>query len=81
MRRAISRCSAETAGEAVQTVMPCPIWAGVFGMERTTLAWPRAVADQLDRRAGDNGEHQGLRAGWRPLQSGQDVAQPLGLDR
>ncbi len=30
-----------TASVAYQTVTPCPIWAGVLGMERTIAGWPR----------------------------------------
>ncbi len=35
MARAVSFCELLTASEAVQTVIPSPIWAGVLGMERT----------------------------------------------
>ncbi len=36
MERAASRMSAATSSEAIHRLMPAPIWAGVFGMTRTT---------------------------------------------
>ncbi len=40
-RRAIFICSSVTFGEQVQTVIPFPIWAGVFGIQRTTISCPQ----------------------------------------
>ena len=44
MARDCSRCSSETSGVAVQTVIPSPTCAGVFGMVRTMARCPSPVA-------------------------------------
>ena len=47
--RAISRWAEPTASVAVQTVIPCPIWAGVLGMARTAAAWSSLPVRSLRR--------------------------------
>ena len=62
MLSAFSFSSALTSGSAYRPVMPAPISAGVFGMQRTSLRCPPSQRDSVSQReAGGDADHELLR--------------------